>query len=275
MQTPASLAAALDLLARGWTPFAGGTDLMVVFETGKLKPTRFINLANIAELSGIRLTDDAIELGALTTYTQLQRHEILQDEFPILCESSRETGAIAIQNRGTLGGNIANASPAADSAPGLVVYEAQVELVGKNGARWVPYDGFHTGYKTTVRQPDELIRAIRLPRHREERDHAWRKVGTRKAQAISKLAFAAVAGEAHFRIALGSVGPTVVRCRETEHAIEKAILGRAKLEQVIAEGRRALARDIAPIDDIRSTAEYRRHVAGNLLEAFLREMRRK
>ena len=134
-----------------------------------------------------------VTLGALTTYTEVQANPILREEFPMLCQAASETGGLAIQNRGTLGGNIANASPAADSPPALLAYDAAVELISSNAARWVPYVDFHTGYKQMIMRPDELLARIRLPRDSTEVHHYYRKVGTRKAQAISKVCFAATA----------------------------------------------------------------------------------
>jgi len=253
-----------------WKPFAGGTDLMVLFEAGLLSHKKFISIWNLAELKGIETTDAHVTLGGLTTYTEVQQSSILRAEFPMLCDAARETGGIAIQNRGTLAGNIANASPAGDSPPALLVYDAQLELVSSKGARWIPYVGFHTGYKEMIMQPDELISRIRLPRLKGEWRHYYRKVGTRKAQAISKVCFAgAVRMEGQrvgeIRIALGSVAPIVMRCVATE----KVLTGKDLTPALIKLAREALTKEIVPIDDIRSTANYRLRVAGNLLEEFL------
>src|SRR5436190_5962513 len=193
---PATLNEALDVLARDnaqWKPFAGGTDLMVLLEAGKLPHKNYVNIWNLKELRGIEVTDDQVTLGALTTYTEVQDHSVLQTEFPMLCQAARETGGIAIQNRGTVGGNIVNASPAADSPPALLAYDAELELISKAGERRVPYSSFHRGYKQMDIRADELLSAIHLPRSRSERVHYYRKVGTRKAQAISKVCFAGVA----------------------------------------------------------------------------------
>src|SRR4030081_759060 len=162
-----NLPEALALLAREpgtWQPFAGGTDLMVLLEAEKLAHKRFLCVSKLAELRGIVVTADAVTMGALTTYTQVQNHPILQAEFPLLCSAARETGSIATQNRGTLGGNIVNASPAADSPPALLVYDAELELVSARGTRTLPYRDFHTGYKRMLMETDELLSAIRLPR---------------------------------------------------------------------------------------------------------------
>jgi CO/xanthine dehydrogenase FAD-binding subunit len=254
-----------------WRPFAGGTDLMVLLESGKLIHTNYLNIWNLAELRGIKATADYLTLGALTTYTEVQSNPILRAEFPMLCQAASETGGLAIQNRGTLGGNIANASPAADSPPALLAYNAEVELLSVRGSRWLPYQSFHTGYKTMDLQPDELLARVRLPRRRPDLQHYYRKVGTRKAQAISKVCFAATAriNEGvvdHVRIALGSIAPVPLRCRKTEDVLIGAVLDEGTIEQAAA----ALAREIAPIDDIRSTSSYRLQVSLNLLLDFLR-----
>ncbi|HEY8203666.1 MAG TPA: xanthine dehydrogenase family protein subunit M [Pyrinomonadaceae bacterium] len=271
--SPANLSEALDVLSQDngrWKPFAGGTDLMVLLEAGKLPHKNYVNIWNLKELRGIEVTGNQVTLGALTTYTEVQEHPILQEEFPMLCKAARETGGIAIQNRGTLGGNIVNASPAADSPPALLAYDAELELVSKTGARRIPYAKFHRGYKQMDIRPDELLRAIRLPRAPSAFPHYYRKVGTRKAQAISKICFAAVASlEAdrinHIRIALGSVAPIPLRCFQTEAALHNQPID----DQTIANTTRILAGEVSPIDDLRSTKDYRLQVSLNLLKDFL------
>src|SRR5437016_1206342 len=209
--SPATLGEALDLLAHdngAWRPFAGGTDLMVLLEAGKLPHKNYVNTWNLKELRGIEVSDDQVRLGALTTYTEVQNNKMLREEFPMLCQAASETGGLAIQNRGTLGGNIVNASPAADSPPALLAYDAELELVSKQGERRIPYYKFHSGYKQMDIRPGELLRAIHLPRTTKPLTHYYRKVGTRKAQAISKTCFAGVGRLvddriAEIRIALG------------------------------------------------------------------------
>jgi CO/xanthine dehydrogenase FAD-binding subunit len=276
LRVPGSLPEALALLAREpgiWQPFAGGTDLMVLLEAGKLPHKQFLSVAKLDDLRGIEVTADFVILGALTTYTEIQKHPVLQAEFPLLCSAARETGSIATQNRGTLGGNIVNASPAADSPPALLVYDAEIELVSIRGARWLRYHGFHTGYKKMQLAADELLRAIRLPRRTKRWQQYYRKVGTRKAQAISKVCFAGAAlvengAIRDIRIALGSVAPLVLRAVKTEDALR----GRGVTATVIAEACETLGQEITPIDDIRSTARYRLRVAQNLLEEFLSQL---
>jgi CO/xanthine dehydrogenase FAD-binding subunit len=253
-----------------WTPFAGGTDLMVLLEAGKLKHKHYLDLWSLGELRTIREDRETLTIGALSTYTDLLESPVIRDEFPLICDAARETGAIAIQNRGTIGGNIANASPAADLPPALLVYDAALELASTRGRRVVPYVSFHKGYKVMDLAADELITAITLPRGRVGWRHTYRKVGTRRAQAISKVCFAAAADVVgdevrEVRIALGSVAPTVVRCTGTEDVLR----GKRLTPENIAAARVQIDRDISPIDDIRSNERYRRLVAANLLEQFL------
>jgi CO/xanthine dehydrogenase FAD-binding subunit len=273
LTTPASLADALTLLNTEpgtWKPFAGGTDLMVLLEAGKLDHRNYVNIWDLHELRGIEATDTHVTLGALTTYTEIQANPILRHEFPMLCQAASETGGLAIQNRGTLGGNIVNASPAADSPPALLAYDAEIELVSARGSRWLPYQGFHTGYKQMHIEADELLARIRLPRNTINLTHYYRKVGTRKAQAISKVCFAAVGRNdrgkiADTRIVVGSVAPIIVRCVQTEAALR----GREPTQETIDTACAAMLREISPIDDIRSTAKYRLQVAKNLLTDFV------
>jgi CO/xanthine dehydrogenase FAD-binding subunit len=275
--SPATLNEALDVLARdnrSWKPFAGGTDLMVLLEAGKLPHKNYVNIWSLSELRGIEVSDDRVTLGALTTYTDVQELPLLQKEFPMLCQAARETGGIAIQNRGTLGGNIVNASPAADSPPALLAYDAELEFVSKSGERRIQYSDFHQGYKQMDIRPDELLKSIHLPRRAEALTHYYRKVGTRKAQAISKICLAAVAEVSagrvsHLRIALGSVAPIPLRCHQTEASLINQPLNDA----AIVTAANVLATEVSPIDDVRSTKNYRLQVSLNLLSDFLTQLK--
>src|ERR1700681_2658519 len=192
---PGNLQAVVSLLAdepSKWLPIAGGTDVMVLYAAGKLPARKLISIWNLPELRGIEISPDEIRIGAGCTYANLREHEIIAREFPLLARAARWTGGIANQNRGTLGGNIVNASPAADSLPALLAYEAELILVSVRGERRVPYVGFHTDYKRMNLRPDELIRTICLRRNLSGYFHFARKVGARNAQAISKLCVAAV-----------------------------------------------------------------------------------
>jgi len=241
-------------------PMAGCTDLYVSLNFGTLKDTRFLNLWRLDGLKTIETRGAGLSIGALATHTDILRSPVVRKRLPMLASACREIGGVQIQNRGTLGGNVANASPAGDTLPVLAAADAQVVLSSADATRRVPFTAFYTGYRRSVMRPDELIVAIEVP---PVRGRQWfRKVGTRAAQAISKVVMAAC-GEDHPRIAAGSVGPTVLRLTKTEAALAAG--------GSIADARRALAADIAPIDDVRSTADYRRRVAANLLARCLAE----
>jgi CO/xanthine dehydrogenase FAD-binding subunit len=243
---------------------------MVLLEAGKLSHRYFLNVWKLPELRGIEVAPESVTIGAATTYTEVRNHDTLAREFPMLCQAASETGAVATQNRGTIGGNIANASPAADSPPALLVYDAEIELVSARGARWRPLHSFYSGYKKMDLRSNELIRRIRLPRARAGWRAYYRKVGTRKAQAISKVCFAGCArlesGRiTDIRLAFGSVAPIVLRVTQTER-----LLSGEKISPAVARAAsEKLAQEIAPIDDMRSTAHYRRRVAQNLLKEFV------
>jgi CO/xanthine dehydrogenase FAD-binding subunit len=278
---PGKLQAVVSLLADEpgqWLPIAGGTDVMVQYAAGKLAARKLVSISNLPELRGVETLPDEIRIGAGCTYTELREHEIIAREFPLLASAARWTGGIANQNRGTLGGNIVNASPAADSLPALLVYEAELILVSVRGERRVPYLSFHTGYKKMNLAPDELIRAICLGRQFSGYLHYARKVGARNAQAISKVCVAAlgrlrggvIGGEIDdVRIALGSVAPVPLRLTE----MERIVKGKSVEPELVYLARKATAAAIQPIDDIRSTARYRSAVAGNLVAEFFEQLR--
>ena len=271
--SPGNLQAVLSVLASEpaqWLPIAGGTDVMVLYSAGKLPNRKLINIWNIPELRQIEVFPDTIRIGAACTYTALRNHEIISREFPLLATAASWTGGIANQNRGTLGGNIANASPAADSLPALLVYEAELTLISVRGERRVPYREFHTGYKKMALASDELIRDISLQRRFSEYVSHARKVGARNAQAISKVCLAALGQVSNgmiqdVRLAVGSVAPVPLRLQETE----RLLTGRKIEPSLIAVARKSVAEEIQPIDDIRSTARYRTAVACNLVSDFL------
>lgn len=271
--TPSSLSEALSLLTNEpgkWKPFAGGTDLMVLLEAGKLSHRNYLNIWSLQELQQIDVHDEHVTLGALVTYTDVQKSPLLAAEFPMLCQAASETGGLAIQNRGTLGGNIINASPAADSPPALLAYDAQLELSSSKGVRWVSYNGFHTAYKKMGIRDDELLTRIKLPRTIKPVAHYYRKVGTRKAQAISKVCFAGILRLNQMRvddvrIALGSVAPIPLRCGKTESILR----GQTINKELVEAATQQFHAEISPIDDIRSTRDYRLRVAQNLLADFL------
>jgi CO/xanthine dehydrogenase FAD-binding subunit len=277
LAAPANLHEALALLNREpgqWMPIAGGTDIMVVYSAGKLPPRRMVNIAGFDELRAIEVTPQEVRIGSGTTYTTVRQHPVLSTEFPLLARSASLTGGIANQNRGTLGGNIANASPAGDSLPALLVYDADLILISTRGERRIPYRTFHTGYKKMQLAPDELIGSIVLQRPSPGLFHYSRKVGARNAQAISKVFLAAVGELSNdqkitiIRIAAGSVGPTPVRLLKTEQTLQNQTLTPDRIKHA----GEVLASEIQPIDDIRSTAQYRIAVLRNLCAEFLSDL---
>jgi CO/xanthine dehydrogenase FAD-binding subunit len=264
---PASLRDALAMLRDQGplTPLAGCTDLYVALNFGTLQETRFLDLSRLTGLRGVVARGGMLSIGAMTTHTELIRSPLVRKRLPMLALAAREIGGVQIQNRGTIGGNVANASPAGDTLPVLAAADAVVVLQSAQETRRVPFNDFYTGYRATVRRPEELIVGFEVS---EIDGRQWfRKVGTRAAQAISKVVIAGVVPRrrgrsAAPRIAFGSMAPTVVRARHAEAALAAG--------GSIADAQRALAADLSPIDDIRSTADYRRRVAANLLEQLLR-----
>ena len=269
---PGTLPEALALLASGaWRPIAGGTDAMVERAAGIPDARGYLDLGALDELRGIRLEDGALVLGAATTYDELRRSPLVGTHVPVLAEMARQVGAVQIQNRGTLGGNIATASPAGDSLPVLLALDAEIVVGSTRGERTIAAAVFFPAYRRTALAADELILRIRVP-IRSDRTVVFRKVGTRQAQSISVVVLAVAwrpeDGAWHdVRVALGSVAPTPIRARAAETALE----GAPPSKEVAAVAAATLAAEIAPIDDVRSTAEYRREVAGRVLHRIVRD----
>jgi len=286
LESPATLAEAYALLAENlgpageagartdgiWRPLAGGTDLYVQM-TGELgpPPARLLDLWGLEELRGIRLEGDALVLGALTTYTEIRRSPLVREHVPALAEAAATIGAAQIQNRGTIGGNAVNASPAGDTLPVLLATDSVLVAGGPRGERRMPAGSFWPAYRTTALAPDELLLAIRIPL--VAREVRFRKVGTRRAQAISKVVLAlawrgTTAGPwTDVRVALGSVAPTPVRAT----AAESILQGASPTPETADRAAEALAAELQPIDDVRSTADYRRTVAARVLHRLIRE----
>jgi CO/xanthine dehydrogenase FAD-binding subunit len=275
--SPRSLEEALAMLADGdgapWRPVAGGTDLMVQL-TGELgePPARVIDLWGLDELRGITHDADAVTIGALTTYTELRQSSLVAELLPTLADAAATIGAAQIQNRGTLGGNAVNGSPAGDTLPLLLVLDAELVLVSSRGERTVAAAAFWPSYRTTARAEHELLARIRIPLV-ADRHVRFRKVGTRRAQAISKVVLALAwrgtegARWTDVRVALGSVAATPIRATATEAVLEGTTLDASAADRA----RTTLEGEISPIDDVRSTASYRRLVAGRVLHRLLRD----
>jgi CO/xanthine dehydrogenase FAD-binding subunit len=256
-----------------WTPIAGGTELMVAHAAGLLRAQKLISLSGLTELGFICVDQDSIAIGGGVTFGQIRRHAIIASDFPLLSKAAGWIGSIANQNRATLAGNIVNGSPAADAPPALLVYDAEIELISRRGSRRIAYTEFHLGYKQSVLEPDELVFALHLPRRFANHSQYLRKVGTRKAMAITKVALAATAVveqklviEIH--LAAASLADRPVRLAATE----AAILGKTLSPATRAAARQTLLNEVRPIDDIRSTAMYRKHVAANLLDELFDQL---
>jgi CO/xanthine dehydrogenase FAD-binding subunit len=273
---PGSLSGVLELMAAApgeWTPIAGGTELMVAHAAGRLSQAKLVSLWGIPELRFITVNPDTIVLGAATTFRDLRTHAAIAPNLPLVAKSASWIGSIANQSRATIGGNLLNGSPAADSSPALLVYDAEIELVSVRGSRRIPYAHFHTGYKRNIMAPDELLYAVHLPLRFAHRRQYLRKVGTRRAMAISKVALAATAlvedgAISEIRLAAASLAAFPTRL----YRAESALLGQRVGPNAIQSARAALLAEATPIDDIRSTAEYRIRVAANLLEEFLKAL---
>ncbi len=275
---PGNLDAVLTLLAAQpgmWTPIAGGTELMVAFAAGRLNAPRLVSLWGIPVLCAIEVTPQSVVIGAAATFLDLRRHAVISAELPLLAKAASWIGSIANQGRATLGGNLVNGSPAADSSPALLAYDAEIELISTRSRRRVPYAEFHTGYKRNVLAADELLYAIHVPRRFERHRQYLRKVGTRRAMAIAKVALGATAlldngAIREIRLGAASLAPYPTRLFKTE----SALLGQPITRDTVQAAHRALLGEVKPIDDIRSTAEFRRRVAVNLLDEFLLELRK-
>jgi CO/xanthine dehydrogenase FAD-binding subunit len=270
---PGSLSAVLELLAAEpgrWTPIAGGTELMVAFSAGRLNSPKLVSLWGIPDLSFIQTHPQSIAIGGASTFLELRKNAVIATELPLLAKAASWIGSVANQTRATLGGNLVNGSPAADSSPALLAYDAEIEMTSVRGSRRIPYSEFHTGYKRNALAADELLFAIHLPRRFAHHKQYLRKVGTRRAMAIAKIALAGTAliekGVINeIRLGAASLAPFPIRLKQTEGAL----LGQSISRETVLAARRALLDEVKPIDDIRSTAEYRCHVAANLLEEFL------
>ena len=273
--SPRSLPEAYALLgADAYRPMAGGTDLLVQI-TGELgePPDRVLDIWHLDELRGIRVDANALVLGALTTYAEMRRSPLVAEFLPAFAEAAATIGAAQIQNRGTIGGNVVNASPAGDLLPLLLATDAQLVVGSAAGERWVPAREFWPSYRKTALAPNELLLRIAIPLVGGRRLR-FRKIGTRRAQAISKVVMAlawradeGVAAWREVRLALGSVAPTPVRAPLTEALLE----GAAPDETTADRAASTLASELDPIDDVRSSADYRRTVAARVLHRLLRE----
>ena len=274
VHTPKTLREAYEILQqeRGRIKvLAGGTDLMVTLNAHVEVHPAYLNIWGLEELRGISENVDKIRIGALTTYTQIIRSRAIQQHAPTLIQAAKSVGASQIQNRGTLGGNIVNASPAGDTLPVLAVFEAELEIGSARGIRKVSFSQFYSGYRQTQLAPEELLLAIHLPKPAHDDWQYFRKVGTRQAQAISKVVMAIFARRNQqqkvelIRIAYGSVAPTVIRAPQTEALLAQQALS----QELIARAQQSAMQEVHPISDVRSTETYRRLISGSILARAL------
>ena len=268
---PQDLSAALSALSDpAAVPVAGCTDLLVVDTATNRHHAAVVDLTGVPELRGIKSDGESIDIGASATFAELRRHELVQRHAPILAEAAATIGGWQIQNRATIGGNIANASPVGDSLPVLLALDAELVVAGENGERRIPYADFHTGYRKTALGPGELIVRVRLPFAAPAVVQSFKKVGTREAQAISKVvvAFRATPRDGRLtdvRLAAGAVAETPVRLWRTEALLEGAVPD-AATSQRAAQAARG---EVTPIDDVRSTARYRSFVLGRVVRRMV------
>ncbi len=251
---------------------AGGTDLIVQWRSGLIDPPGFIDLSPVAELATIAEEEGRIVIGAMATHAQIMRSALIAERLPVLAEACRTVGAMQIQNRGTIGGNIVNASPCGNTLPVLAAYDAELLAQNIQGKRWIRATEFFPEYRKTALAPDELLTHVRFPIPDEGECAQFYKIGTRRAQAVAKVALCARACIAHggvedIAIGLGSVAPTVMRAPGTEALLRGRVVNPAR----IAQARRSLMDEVKPIDDVRSTADYRRQVCGSLIARFLHD----
>ncbi len=268
--SPKTLAEAREALARGAMKVAGATDLLVIDHATGREHAAVLDVLGIRELQGIRVDHDGLNIGASSTFTHIRQSAEVARHTPLLSAAAATIGAAQIQNRATIGGNIANASPAGDSLPALLALGALIVIAGPHVRRTVPYNAFHPGYRQTVLRPDELIERVIVPLPSPS-VQVFRKVGTREAQAISKVMVAFASdppghhGLENVRLAMGSIAAVPMRLHEAEALIESEPLSAALADRVAA----FIERTISPIDDVRSTADYRRHVAGQIVRRLL------
>ena len=272
---PPTLPEALALVYSNPSKFpvlAGGTDIIVQWKSGIINPSGIIDISAVDELAVIIEKEDSVEIGALATHAQIAANKIVGRHLPVLSDACKSIGALQIQNRGTIGGNIMNASPAGDTLPVLAAFDAEILAQDLTGERWIPVRSFYTGYRKTAIKSTELLTRIRFPKQRKEENSRFYKIGTRRAQAISKVVMCVRGtidhgGIKEIAIAVGSVAPTVVRMTGTEVLLKGRVINAA----LVDNARRSIEDEVHPIDDVRSTADYRRHICGALLAQFLDE----
>jgi CO/xanthine dehydrogenase FAD-binding subunit len=275
LASPHSLEQAIRVLARepDLRPIAGCTDLMVCDPLHRLRLDGVLDLLSIPELKGIHELEDAVEIGATTTFSEIGRSRLISEKFPALAAAARVVGGWQIQNRATIGGNVVNASPAGDSLPVLLALDARAIVAGSGGEREIPFSSFYLGYRETALRSGELLARLRVPFSPDGTRQYFRKVGTREAQAISKVVVA-TAGRvedgtiAALRIGAGSVAATPVRL----YTVEETLIGGPAVPETADLAERVAVESVEPIDDVRSTAAYRRFALGRIVRRMMLDL---
>jgi len=271
---PKTVEEAIELLSKYGEEakvLAGGTDLLVRMKQGVLRPKYLISINGIKELNYIEDRGDHVAIGAATKLRALEKSSLIKELFPALYEAVRSMAGVQIRNMGTIGGNLCNASPAADTAPPLLVFEAEVVIAGPNGRRVVPITQFFTGPGKTVMARNELLVEVRIPKPVKPTGSAFIKIA-RVAMDLAKVNIAVALrmnGKVveDVKVALGSVAPTPMRAYKTEEFLK----GKELTEDVMWEAAKIVRTEVKPITDIRSTAEYRREVSGVILVDALKK----
>ena len=244
----------------------GGTDVIVKMRSGMIQPELLLDISQLESLSGIRVEGSSLVIGAATLESDIICSPLVTEHTPLLGSVLKQLGSVQIRNRGTLGGNIVNASPAADSAIPLLLYDTEIQIVGPKGERWIRLEDFFTGPGRTTLTSGEFVRTLRLPIPDDEFTPFFHKVGKRNALTIAIASLGVllrVEGGViqELRVAVGSVAPTPLRLR----GIEKQLTGRALDDSFISEARDLIVNAISPISDVRASADYRKNVIGDLL----------
>ncbi len=252
---------------------AGGTDLCAMMNGRLIEPKGFISIWGVGELRGIRDDGDVVTIQTLTTHTDIIESALIQKHFPALVQACQTIGARQIQNRGTIGGNVMNASPAGDTLPVLLVYDAEVLVASEEGERSILFKDLYSGYRKTSLKPDEIVTGLQIPKPTSKEAATFIKIGSRRAQAISKVmgSFRACITDGSLdsiAIAYGCVAPIPIRLFD----VEKVLVGKKVDDRLLDEAAKFVLKAVSPIDDIRSTADYRSHVAGVLIKRFLRTL---
>jgi len=265
---PSDVAAAVEMRGAGCAVLAGGTDLYPQ-HVGRPFTQRVVDIGGLTELRGIEEVADGYRIGALTRWAEVAAAS-LPARFDGLRAAAREVGSVQVQNAGTVGGNLCNASPAADGVPPLLTLDASVELTSTAGIRVLPLDGFLTGYRQTALGPDELLTAVLIPRGAEDARSAFLKLGLRRYLVISVVMVAAVVAVdaderiTEARVAVGACSPVAQRIRP----LEAKLVGRS-VDELDAPTIAEHLSTLTPIDDVRATGDYRREAASVLVRRAL------